>query len=68
MARRQGLLGFTAEVLVENQPMLHLFEKMASTSSVDRGGVVELRMQFRERHDAVRTGTSDISSERARSR
>lgn len=28
LARRQGLLGFTAEVLVENQPMLHLFEKM----------------------------------------
>ena len=28
LAKREGLLGFTAEVLVENQPMLHLFEKM----------------------------------------
>jgi acyl-CoA hydrolase/RimJ/RimL family protein N-acetyltransferase len=28
LARKQGLLGFTAEVLVENRPMLHLFEKM----------------------------------------
>jgi len=28
LAKRQGLLGFTAEVLMENQPMLHLFEKM----------------------------------------
>ncbi len=26
LARRQGLLGFTAEVLVHNKPMLHLFE------------------------------------------
>lgn len=27
LAKRQGLLGFTAEVLVNNSPMLHLFEK-----------------------------------------
>jgi acyl-CoA hydrolase/GNAT superfamily N-acetyltransferase len=49
LAKRQGLLGFTAEVLRENQPMLHLFEKMgfiiekrSSTS------VLELKMAFRE--------------------
>ena len=28
LAKRQGLLGLTAEVLVENKPMLHVFEKM----------------------------------------
>jgi len=28
LARRQGLLGFTAEVLVENKPMLRVFEKI----------------------------------------
>jgi acyl-CoA hydrolase/ribosomal protein S18 acetylase RimI-like enzyme len=28
LAKKQGLLGFTAEVLIENKPMLHLFEKM----------------------------------------
>ena len=28
LAKREGLMGFTAEVLVENKPMLHLFEKM----------------------------------------
>ncbi|MBN2038920.1 MAG: GNAT family N-acetyltransferase [Spirochaetes bacterium] len=27
-AKREGLHGFTAEVLLENQPMLHVFEKM----------------------------------------
>ena len=28
LAKREGLQGFTAEVLVENMPMLHVFEKM----------------------------------------
>jgi acyl-CoA hydrolase/GNAT superfamily N-acetyltransferase len=28
LAKKQGLHGFTAEVLMENQPMLHVFEKM----------------------------------------
>ena len=27
LAKRQGLLGFTADVLVDNKPMLHVFEK-----------------------------------------
>lgn len=25
LAKKQGLLGFTAEILTENRPMLHLF-------------------------------------------
>ena len=38
LAKRQGLLSFTAEVLVENKPMMHLFEKMFEVSkSVDSG-------------------------------
>jgi len=49
LARRQGLLGFTAEVLIENRPMLHLFEKMGFL--MDRRieeQVYELKMAFSE--------------------
>jgi RimJ/RimL family protein N-acetyltransferase len=49
LARRQGLLGFTAEVLFENRPMLHLFEKMGFL--MDRRAeeqVYELKMTFSE--------------------
>jgi len=47
LAKREGLLGFSAEVLVNNQPMLHLFEK--SGFEIDKRretGVYELRMLF----------------------
>ncbi len=48
LARNQGLMAFTAEVLVENVPMLRLFEKMGfDTQSRTEEGVVELRMRFR---------------------
>jgi acyl-CoA hydrolase/RimJ/RimL family protein N-acetyltransferase len=49
LAKRQGLLGFTAEVLVENQPMLHLFSKMGFM--IDKRveeQVYELKMAFSE--------------------
>lgn len=48
LAKRQGLLGFTAEVLMENQTMLRLFEK-AGFDIEKRGseGVYELKMKFR---------------------
>ncbi|MBN2686555.1 MAG: GNAT family N-acetyltransferase [Deltaproteobacteria bacterium] len=49
LAKRQGLLGFTAEVLVENRPMLRVFEKMGF--DIERrvdAGVYELRMAFKE--------------------
>jgi acyl-CoA hydrolase/RimJ/RimL family protein N-acetyltransferase len=49
LAKRQGLLGFSAEVLVENQPMLHLFSKMGFI--VDKRveeQVYELKMAFSE--------------------
>lgn len=49
LARRQGLLGFTAEVLVENKPMVSLFEKMGFDVEKRREeGVYEMRLRFRE--------------------
>jgi acyl-CoA hydrolase/RimJ/RimL family protein N-acetyltransferase len=47
LAKRQGLLGFTAEVLVENQPMLHLFEKLLDVEKSIDSGVYYLNMGFR---------------------
>ncbi|MCE5194984.1 MAG: GNAT family N-acetyltransferase [Nitrospiraceae bacterium] len=49
LAKRSGLHGFTAEVLLENTSMLHLFEKMGFV--IDKhteAGVYDLRMSFRE--------------------
>jgi len=49
LAKRRGLLGFTAEVLRENQPMLHLFAKMGfNIEKRNTTGVYELKMAFRE--------------------
>jgi len=48
LAKRQGLLGFTAQVLIENKPMLHLFEKMGfDIQRRSAEGVYELQMMFR---------------------
>ena len=48
LAKKQGLLGFCAEVLLENRPMLHLFEKMGFDIKKRREeGVYELEMMFR---------------------
>jgi RimJ/RimL family protein N-acetyltransferase len=49
LARREGLLGFTAEVLVENRSMLHLFEKLGfDIQKRSEQGVYELKLAFRE--------------------
>jgi len=49
LAKRQGLLGFTAEVLANNQPMLHTFEKAGFTIEKRRiAGVFELKMIFND--------------------
>jgi ribosomal protein S18 acetylase RimI-like enzyme len=49
LARRQGLLGFTAEVLVENTSMLRLFEKMGFDIKKRRDeGVYEMSTRFRD--------------------
>jgi acyl-CoA hydrolase/GNAT superfamily N-acetyltransferase len=48
LAKRQGLHGFTAEVLLENKPMIHVFDKMGFTMHrTVSSGVYELRMTFR---------------------
>jgi acyl-CoA hydrolase len=47
LARRHGLLGFAAEVLIENKPMLRVFEKMGFDMKKSVGsGVYELHMTF----------------------
>jgi len=47
LAKRQGLLGFTAAVLMENRVMLHLFEKMGfDIQRKVEEGVYELKMMF----------------------
>ena len=49
LARRQGLLGFAADVLVENKPMLDLFKNMGfDTEQRSDEGVYEMRMMFRD--------------------
>ena len=48
LAQKEGLLGFTAEVLIENVPMMHLFERMGfDIQRRTEEGVIELRMGFR---------------------
>ena len=53
LAKKQGLLGFTVDILVDNKPMLHvlrIFEKMGF--EIERkmeAGVFELKIAFRER-------------------
>ncbi len=49
LARRRGLLGFTAEVLVENKQMLNLFKNMGfDTEKRSDEGTYEMRMMFRD--------------------
>jgi RimJ/RimL family protein N-acetyltransferase len=48
LAKKQGLLGFTAEVLIENKPMLHLFEEAGfNLEKRSAEGMYELKMMFR---------------------
>jgi len=47
LAQKQGLLGFTAEVLMENRPMLHVFGKTGlNMEKRAEGGVWELIIHF----------------------
>ncbi len=49
LARKKGLLGFTAAVLMENTHMLQLFEKAGfNLEKRSEGGIYELTMSFRE--------------------
>jgi acyl-CoA hydrolase/GNAT superfamily N-acetyltransferase len=48
LAKREGLLGFTAEVLMDNKPMLHVFEKGGfDLKKKSDAGVYDLKMAFR---------------------
>jgi acyl-CoA hydrolase/GNAT superfamily N-acetyltransferase len=48
LAKREGLLGFTAEVLTENRPMLHLFETMGFDIQREADqSVYEMKLTFR---------------------
>lgn len=48
LAKREGLLGFTAEVLIDNRPMLHVFEKGGfDIKKKNDAGVYDLKMAFR---------------------
>jgi acyl-CoA hydrolase/GNAT superfamily N-acetyltransferase len=52
LARRQGLLGFTGEVLVANRSMVGLFEKMGfDTEKRSEEGVYLMRMWFRKKEE-----------------
>ena len=47
LAKKEGLLGFTAEVLIENEPMLRVFEKMGfDMHKVIESGAYSLVMNF----------------------
>ncbi len=46
LARRNGLLGLTAEVLGENYPMLHILEKAGFRTEGRVGGVIRLKLKF----------------------
>lgn len=51
IAKRQGLLGFTAEVLLDNRPMLRLFEKMGFDIVKQReSNVWTLKMTFKKQN------------------
>ena len=48
LAKREGLLGFTAEVLIDNKPMLHVFEKGGfDIKKKSDAGVYDMKMAFR---------------------
>jgi acyl-CoA hydrolase/GNAT superfamily N-acetyltransferase len=50
LARKQGLLGFTAEVLMTNKPMLHVFEKGGfDMKKIIDSGIYELKMDFKKK-------------------
>jgi GNAT superfamily N-acetyltransferase len=51
LAKKSGLLGFTAEVLSENKPVMRLIEKMGyDAEKREVGGVFKYKLGFRETH------------------
>ncbi len=47
LAKKQGLLGFTANILMDNRPMLHLTRKMGfQIEKTGTAGVYDMKMRF----------------------
>ena len=68
LARRSGIFGFTAEVLLTNAPMLRLLDRagfdMERTDGFDAGLVCQLRLLFPEPDDAsLREGSGWCDAE-----
>jgi RimJ/RimL family protein N-acetyltransferase len=54
IAEKQGLLGFTAEVLPENTRVLHLLEKVGfNIEKKFSSGVYLVKTAFREKSNAI---------------
>jgi acyl-CoA hydrolase/GNAT superfamily N-acetyltransferase len=48
LAKKQGLLGFTAEVLVGNEPVFRLFNRMGfAVNKRNESGIFEMKIMFR---------------------
>jgi GNAT superfamily N-acetyltransferase len=47
LAKKQGFLGFTAEVLVGNEPVFRLFNKMGfAVDKRNESGIFEMKIMF----------------------
>jgi acyl-CoA hydrolase/GNAT superfamily N-acetyltransferase len=59
LAKRKGLLGFTAEVLMGNQPVFKLFDKMGfDVHKKNESGVYEMKLLFKDRDLKLISGLS----------
>ena len=48
LAKKQGLLGFTAEVLSGNDPVFRVFNKMGfAVSKRNEAGIIEMKAMFK---------------------
>lgn len=65
LARKQGLLGFTGEVLMENRPMLRLFAKTGlHIEKMHAGEMCELKISLREDRNRREKGNSSCTIDR----
>ncbi len=57
LAKRKGLLGFTAEVLMGNQPVFKLFDKMGfDVQKRNESGIYEMKLFFRDQDQKLISG------------
>ncbi|HOT07919.1 MAG TPA: GNAT family N-acetyltransferase [Methanotrichaceae archaeon] len=55
LAKRNGLLGFTAEVLEDNLPAIRLIKKMGFEIAGSEGGVLQMKLVFNQGQPAAGT-------------